>query len=71
MLASSENYAPDASCFNQHQHRRSWKNLASISERYQISDRAAAAAIANCALKDAGLITDLDLSYAFDRGKLK
>ena len=39
--------------------RMEWPNLAMMSERYQLSDRASAA-VANAALKDAGLITDLN-----------
>ena len=44
-------------------------NLA-MSERYQLSDRASAA-VANAALKDAGLITDLDKIYVTDKNKLQ
>ena len=38
------------------QNRMEWPNLVMISERYQLSDRESAA-VANAALKDAGLIT--------------
>jgi len=41
-----------------------------MSERYQLSDRASAA-VANAALKDAGLITDLDKTYVTDKNKLR
>jgi len=47
-----------------------WPNLAMMSERYQLSDRASAA-VANAALKDAGLITDLDKTYVIDKNKLR
>ena len=69
-LASSENYAQDASEFNHHQNR-SWKCLARIYERCQISywAAAAAAAVPNCALIDAGLIIDLYPFNAIDRSK--
>jgi len=39
-------------------------------ERYQLSDKASAA-VANAALKDAGLITDLDKTYLIDKNKLR
>jgi len=45
-------------------------NLAMMSERYQLSDRASAA-VANAALKDAGLITDSDKTYVIDKNKLR
>jgi len=51
------------------QNRMEWPNLAMTSERYQLSDRASAA-VANAALKDAGLITDLDKTYVIDKNKL-
>ena len=47
-----------------------WPNLAMMSERYQLSDRASAA-VAYAALKDAGLITDLDKTYVIDKNKLR
>ena len=47
-----------------------WPNLAMMSERYQLSDRASAA-VANAVLKDAGLITDLDKTYVVDKNKLR
>ena len=46
-----------------------WPNLAMMSERYQLSDRASAA-VANAALTDAG-ITDLDKTYVIDKNKLR
>ncbi|OAF64182.1 hypothetical protein A3Q56_08112 [Intoshia linei] len=42
----------------------------SMSERYQISDRAAAA-IVNAALKDVGYISKTDSSFVIDRSKLR
>ena len=50
------------------QNRMEWSNLAMMSERYQLSDRASAA-VANAALKDAGLITDMDKTYVIDKNK--
>ena len=47
-----------------------WSNLARMSERFQISDRAAAA-IANSVMQDLGLITDDDKTYVIDRSKLQ
>jgi len=47
-----------------------WPNLAMMSERYQLSDRASSA-VANAALKDAGLVTDLDKTYVIDKNKLR
>jgi len=52
------------------QNRTEWPNLAMMSEHYQLSDRASAA-VANAALKDAGLITDLDKTYVIDKNKLR
>ena len=52
------------------QNRMEWPNLAMMSERYQLSDRASAA-VAYAALKDAGLITDLDKTYVIDKNKLR
>ena len=52
------------------QNRGKWPNLARISERYQLSDRASAA-VANAALKDAGLITETDRSLVIDKNKLR
>jgi len=52
------------------QNRMEWPNLAMMSERYQLSDRARAA-VANAALKDAGLITDLDKTYVIDKNMLR
>ena len=42
-----------------------------MSERFQISDRAAAAAIANSVMQNLGLITDDDKTYVIDRSKLR
>ena len=52
------------------QNRMEWPNLAMMSERYQLSDKASAA-VANAALKDSGLITDLDKTYVIDKNKLR
>jgi len=41
-----------------------------MSERYQLSDRASAA-VANAALKNAGLMMDLDKTYVIDKNKLR
>ena len=41
------------------QNRKKWPNLARICERYQLSDRAAAA-VANSVLVDVGLVTEDD-----------
>ena len=43
-----------------------WPNLAMMSERYQLSDKASAA-VANTALEDAGLIIDLDKTYSLTK----
>jgi len=51
------------------QNRMEWQNLAMMSKRYQLSDRASAA-VANAALKDSGLITDLDKTCVIDKNKL-
>ena len=51
------------------QNRGKWPNLAKISERYQLSDRASVA-VANAALKDKGLITETDRSLVIDKNKL-
>ena len=52
------------------QNRQSLKNLAMMCERYQISDRAAAA-IGSTTLKDFGVVTDYDASLVIDRIKLR
>jgi len=52
------------------QNRIEWPNLAMMSERYQLSDRASAA-VANASLKDPGLITDLDKTYVIGKSKLR
>ena len=52
------------------QNRQSLKNLAVMCERYQISDRAAAA-IGSATLKDFGVVTDYDASLVIDRSKLR
>ena len=65
--ATSE-FVPDAQPANQN--RMKWSNLARMSERFQVSDRAAAA-IANSVMQDLGLITDNDKSYVIDRSKLR
>ena len=52
------------------QNRMEWPNLAMMSECYQLSDRESAA-VANSALKDAGLITDLDKTYVIHKNKLR
>ena len=54
----------------ENQNRMIWSNLARMSERFQISDRAAAA-IANSVMQDLGLITDDDKTYVIDRSKLR
>ena len=54
----------------ENQNRMIWSNLARMSERFQISDRAAAA-IANSAMQDLGLITDDDKTYVIDCSKLR
>ena len=51
------------------QNRMEWPNLAMMSEHYQLSDKESAA-VANTAVKDAGLITDLDKTYVIDKNKL-
>ena len=52
------------------QNRMEWLNLAMMSERFQLPDRASAA-VANAALKDAGLISALDKTYGIDKNKLR
>ena len=52
------------------QNRASLKELARISERYGLSDRAAAAA-ATATLKDFGIISSDDASLVIDRSKLR
>lgn len=52
------------------QNRRKWTNLARMCERYQLSDRAAAA-IANSVLQDVGLISETNKSMVIDRSKLR
>ena len=52
------------------QNRMIWSNLARLSERFQISDRSAAA-IANSVMQDLGLITDDNKTYVIDRSKLR
>ena len=73
-LASSANYAQDASTLNQDPIGRSWEHQIICKQKklktLLNSDRAAAA-VGNCTSKDAGLITDLDLSNVIDRSKLK
>ena len=54
----------------ENQNRMIWSNLARMSERFQISDRAAAP-IANSVMQDLGLITDDDKTYVIDRSKLR
>ena len=54
----------------ENQNRKDWPNLARMCERFQISDRAAAA-IANSVMQDLGLITDDDKTYVIDRSKLR
>ena len=50
--------------------RKKWPNLARICERYQLSDRAAAA-VANSVLVDVGLVTEDDKTRIIDRSKLR
>ena len=52
------------------QNRKKWPNLARICERYQLSDRAAAA-VANSVLMDVGLVTEDDKTRIIDRSKLQ
>ena len=52
------------------QNRSNWPNLAKIAERFQISDRAAAA-LANAVLKDVGLVTENDKKLVIDKNKLR
>jgi len=52
------------------QNRMELPNLAMMSERYQLSDRASAA-VANATLKDAGWITDLAKIYVIDKRKIQ
>ena len=52
------------------QNRKKWPNLARICERYQLSDRAAAA-VANSVLVDVGLVTEDDKTRIIDRSKLR
>ena len=59
---------PDAAPFSQN--RMKWSNLARMSERFQVSDRAAAA-IANSVMQDLGFITENDKTYVIDRSKLR
>jgi len=66
-LMSSEELFPQEP---NEQNKMEWPNLAMMSERYQLSDRASAA-LANAALKDAGLIMDLDKTYVIDKNKLR
>ena len=54
----------------ENQNRKDWANLARMCERFQISDRAAAA-IANSVMQDLALITDDDKTYVIDRSKLR
>ena len=54
----------------ENQNQMIWSNLARMSERFQISNRAAAA-IANSVMQDLGLITDNDKTYVIDRSKLQ
>lgn len=63
-------FVPDASFQAGQQNRFKWTNLARMCERYQLSDRAAAA-IANSVLQDVGMITTKDNSYVIDRSKLR
>ena len=59
---------PDAAPFSQN--RMKWSNLARMSERFQVSDRAVAA-IANSVMQDLGFITENDKTYVIDRSKLR
>ena len=52
------------------QNRKKWPKLARICERYQLSDRAAAA-VANSVLVDVGLVTEDDKTRIIDRSKLR
>ena len=52
------------------QNRMNFPNLAQITERYQISDRAAAA-LANAVLTDVGIITKSQKTYIIDKSKLR
>ena len=52
------------------QNRMNFPNLARITERYQISNRAAAA-LANVVLIDVGLITESQKTYVIDKSKLQ
>jgi len=49
------------------QNRRKWSNLSRMCERYQVSDRAAAA-VAHSVLVDVGMVTD-DKTCVIDRSK--
>ena len=50
--------------------RKRWSNIARMCERYQLSDRAAAA-IANCVLVDVGKIMEDDKTSVIDCSKLR
>ena len=47
-----------------------WSNLARMSERFQVSNRATAA-IAKSVMQDLGFITENDKTYVTDRSKLR
>ena len=66
--STTSEFVPDAESFSQN--RMKWSNLARMSERFQVSDRAAAA-IANSVMQDLGFITENDKTYVIDRSKLR
>ena len=68
--SSADSELASQSMSYENQNRMIWSNLARMSERYQISDRAAAA-IANSVMQDLDLITDNDMTYVTDRSKLR
>ena len=71
-VTTSENFLPAKrlKVTSSKQNRASLKEIAKISERYGLSDRAAAA-IANATLKDFGMISSDDASLVIDRSKLR
>ena len=69
--SDDENFSTQQFAAKTHdQNRKHWPNLVSAAERYQVSDRVAAA-IANAALKDAGYLTETDKQHVIDKNKLR
>ena len=67
-FSTTSDFVPDAKPTNKY--RMKWSNLTQMSERFQLSDRAAAA-IAYSVIQDLGFITNNEKTYVIVRSKLR